>query len=75
MFEKIPKRPQDKRKRIRQNDPEDIEGFLGPWGGFVNEVKVSKPDEVSGFLNLTITVHLSVLIMQLKNCRKFSDSI
>lgn len=48
MFEKIPKRPQDKRKRIRQNDPEDIEGFLGPWGGFVNEVKVSKPDEVCG---------------------------
>ena len=32
---------------MRQNDPEDIEGFLGPWGGFVDEVKISKPDEVT----------------------------
>ena len=46
VFEKISKRPQDRRKRVRKNDPEDIEGFLGPWGGFVDEVKVSKPDEV-----------------------------
>ena len=48
MFEKIEKRPEDKRKRVRKNDPEDIEGFMGPWGGFVNEVKVAKPSEVSG---------------------------
>ena len=46
VFEKIPARPQDKRKRVRKNNPEDIEGFLGPWGGFVDEVKVAKPDEV-----------------------------
>ncbi|CAK8672299.1 pre-mRNA-processing factor 17-like [Clavelina lepadiformis] len=45
VFEKIEKRPEDKRKRVRKNDPEDIEGFMGPWGGFVNEVKVAKPSE------------------------------
>nr|XP_002129631.1 pre-mRNA-processing factor 17 [Ciona intestinalis] len=45
VFEKIKARPEDKRKRIRQNDAADIEGFLGPWGGFVDEQKIAKPDE------------------------------
>uniref|UniRef100_H2YRL7 Uncharacterized protein n=1 Tax=Ciona savignyi TaxID=51511 RepID=H2YRL7_CIOSA len=45
VFEKVKKRPEDKRKRIRQNDASDLEGFLGPWGGFVDEQKIAKPDE------------------------------
>lgn len=46
VFEKVKKREGDKRKRVQQNDPDDIEGFLGPWGGFVDETKISKPTEV-----------------------------
>ncbi|XP_065353514.1 pre-mRNA-processing factor 17 [Cloeon dipterum] len=44
-FEPASKRPGDKRKRVRNDQPEDIEGFIGPWGGFVDEVKVAKPSE------------------------------
>lgn len=47
VFETIPKRPKDRRKRERNDAPADIEGFLGPWGGYVDEEKVSKPNEVS----------------------------
>ena len=46
VFEKIPKRPLDKRKREKNDKPEDIEGFLGPWGCFQDEQKVSKPTDV-----------------------------
>jgi pre-mRNA-processing factor 17 len=46
VFETIPKRPKDSRKRLKNDNPEDIEGFLGPWGSFENEQKVAKPTEV-----------------------------
>lgn len=45
VFENTKLRPLDKRKRNRNNNPEDIEGFLGPWGGFVDEQRVMKPSE------------------------------
>lgn len=45
VFESTKLRPLDKRKRKRNNDPSDIEGFLGPWGGFVDEQRVAKPTE------------------------------
>lgn len=45
VFEKATLRPLDKRKRSRNNDPSDIEGFLGPWGGYVDERRVAKPSE------------------------------
>lgn len=45
VFESTKLRPLDKRKRARNNNPEDIEGFLGPWGGFVDEQRVMKPSE------------------------------
>jgi len=63
VFESIKKRPKDNRKRERNDNPDDIEGFLGPWGGYVNEERVSKPSEVccacfilyrNGMLNLWI---------------------
>lgn len=44
--EKVKKREGDKRKRVRCNDPEDLDGFLGPWGGFVDDNKIAKPTEV-----------------------------
>lgn len=45
VFEKIAPRPQDKRKRLKNNDPSDVDGYLGPWGGFVDEERVSKPSK------------------------------
>ncbi|XP_043220455.1 pre-mRNA-processing factor 17-like [Amphibalanus amphitrite] len=39
------KRPLDKRKREKNSDASDIDGYLGPWGGFVDEQKVMKPSE------------------------------
>ncbi|XP_077967171.1 pre-mRNA-processing factor 17-like [Styela clava] len=45
VFEKIKTREADKRKRQKCDNPEDIDGFLGPWGGFVDDVKISKPSE------------------------------
>lgn len=37
VFETIKKRPLDKKDRHKNDNPEDIGGFLGPWGGFVGE--------------------------------------
>lgn len=45
VFESTLLRPSDKRKRHRNDDPADIEGFLGPWGGYVDERRVVKPTE------------------------------
>lgn len=43
VFESTSLRPLDKRKRSRNNDAGDIDGFLGPWGGYENEQRVMKP--------------------------------
>ncbi|KAK2716022.1 pre-mRNA-processing factor 17-like [Artemia franciscana] len=43
VFESTEKRPLDKRKRETNDNPEDTEGFLGPWGKFVDEKTVAKP--------------------------------
>jgi len=45
VFESTTLRPSDKRKRNRNSDPSDIEGFLGPWGGYTDEKRVIKPSE------------------------------
>ncbi|XP_063403080.1 pre-mRNA-processing factor 17-like isoform X1 [Mytilus trossulus] len=45
VFELTQKRPEDKRKRQRNDDSSDIEGYLGPWGKFVDEKTVMKPNE------------------------------
>nr|CAI5841974.1 unnamed protein product [Callosobruchus analis] len=45
VFEHSKTRPLDKRKRKKNDNPGDIEGFLGPWGGFVDEQKIAKPTE------------------------------
>lgn len=43
VFESAKKRPEDKRKRLRNDNPGDIEGYLGPWGKFIDEKTVMKP--------------------------------
>ena len=47
MFEATKKRPGDKRKREKNPDASDIDGYLGPWGKFVDEKTVIKPSEVT----------------------------
>lgn len=44
VFENIKKRPLDKRKRHKNDNPEDITGFLGPWGGYIGEQRIMKPE-------------------------------
>lgn len=43
VFEDTEVRPKDKRKRLKNADPSDIEGYLGPWGAFEDEEKTSAP--------------------------------
>lgn len=45
VFESTKSRMLDKRKRDKNDKPEDIEGFLGPWGGYTDEQRVMKPNE------------------------------
>ncbi|KFM59877.1 Pre-mRNA-processing factor 17, partial [Stegodyphus mimosarum] len=45
VFDKTKQREGDKRKRKKNNDTTDIDGFLGPWGGFEDEKRVLKPSE------------------------------
>lgn len=45
VFEKMKKRPGDKRKRVKNDDAADIDGYLGPWGKYVDEETVSRPKE------------------------------
>lgn len=47
VFEAMQKRKGDKRQRQRNDDAGDVEGYLGPWGKFVDEQTVMKPSEVS----------------------------
>ena len=55
MFEATKKREGDKRKREQNRDPSDIDGYLGPWGKFVDEQTVMKPDEVSVISVIPVT--------------------
>lgn len=51
VFEDNKLRPLDKRKREKNTDAADIEGYLGPWAKYKDEETVSKPaDEDSAYL-------------------------
>lgn len=55
VFEALQKRKGDKRRRQRNNDAGDIEGYLGPWGKFVDEQTVMKPSEVNRLYAAIVT--------------------
>lgn len=38
-------RPKKKRKQEKNDNPEDVEGFLGPWGKYENEESVARPND------------------------------
>ncbi|XP_075920738.1 pre-mRNA-processing factor 17-like, partial [Petromyzon marinus] len=43
VFESMKKRPGDRRRRQREDDPSNVESYLGPWAKFVDERPVAKP--------------------------------
>jgi len=45
VFESTKPRPKDKRKRDRNDDPSDVNGYLGPWATYKDQEMVSKPTE------------------------------
>lgn len=45
VFEITALREADRRKRKKNDDAADIEGFLGPWGGYVDEKRIMKPSD------------------------------
>lgn len=38
-------KPKKKRKQDKNDNPEDIEGFVGPWGKYQDEQSVARPNE------------------------------
>ncbi|XP_006826002.1 pre-mRNA-processing factor 17-like [Saccoglossus kowalevskii] len=45
VFETSKPRVGDKRKKVKLNDPSNIDEFQGPWGKFVDEKTTAKPSE------------------------------
>jgi len=45
VFEASKSREGDKRKRKRNNDASDVDGYLGPWGKFIDEKTTMVPEE------------------------------
>jgi pre-mRNA-processing factor 17 len=46
IFESKKKFIGEKRKKEKNSDASDVQGFHGPWAPFVDEITVSKPSEV-----------------------------
>lgn len=46
----------EKRKKFKENDASNIDGFLGPWAKYVDEKEVAKPSEVSTALTKWIQI-------------------
>lgn len=38
-------KPKKKRKQEKNDKPDDVEGFLGPWGRYENEQTIAKPND------------------------------
>ena len=56
-----------KRKRVDRGDPSDVDGYLGPWAGYVDEKKVAKPTEVC--------MHMCVFVCMLKSLLQTSGRL
>ncbi len=52
VFEAKPKRAGDKRKKEKNWDSSDVDGYLGPWAKYADEKTVMKPSEVRIILHL-----------------------
>lgn len=45
VFESSKIKPENKRKRLKNDNPSDLEGFLGPWGKYHDEKLTAQPTE------------------------------
>ncbi|CAO1340577.1 unnamed protein product [Diamesa serratosioi] len=45
VFESNKLKQENKRKRHKNDNPEDVEGFLGPWGKFKDEKLIAQPTD------------------------------
>lgn len=45
VFESSKIKPENRRKRHKNDNPSDLEGFLGPWGKYQDEQLVSQPTD------------------------------
>lgn len=45
VFESSKIKPENRRKRLKNDDPTDLEGFLGPWGKYADEKLTAEPSE------------------------------
>lgn len=45
VFESNKLKPENKRKRHKNDHPEDLEGFLGPWGKYQDEKLIAQPTD------------------------------
>jgi pre-mRNA-processing factor 17 len=45
VFESKKVKPESKRKRNKNDDPADLEGFLGPWGKYADEKLIAQPSD------------------------------
>ncbi|KAH8020972.1 hypothetical protein HPB51_011028 [Rhipicephalus microplus] len=50
VFEKTKVRPGDKRKKAKNNDPSDIDGFAGPWAPYKDEKRNEEQEELDEIL-------------------------
>jgi hypothetical protein len=53
----------EKRKKFKENDASNIDGFLGPWAKYVDEKDVAKPSEVSFDVFLSVPMCVSLPVM------------
>lgn len=53
-----------KRKRARNDDPEDLDNFQGPWAGFEDESTVAKPPPVMLVLAQLSSIWLGNLLQE-----------
>ena len=58
----VPGKAGTKRRREARGDPENVDGYLGPWASYEDEVKVSKPTEVSPHCQLRQLLSLIVSV-------------
>jgi pre-mRNA-processing factor 17 len=46
VFETKQKSTNEKRKKEKNVDSSDVDGYQGPWAPYANEITVSRPSEV-----------------------------
>ena len=75
IFEAKHKRVGDKRKKEKNTNSDDVEGFQGPWAPYVDEVTVSRPSEVGYFPCVFALLFTSTSLFDYRKIRRRSTNI